>query len=533
MTDNAQKNRFSKLTKRDLINRIDELERKIDSEQSSHKAECNQLSSEHFKALVDRLPTGIFRISLDGKFTYANAAFATLTGYSLKELNALEDGWSVFWDKETWQQHRIKLLSEETLIIKSYVLVRKDKSTCSVKISIYLRREKGTDNVFCEGIVEDITSEKILQHQFIQTEKMAALGGLVSGVAHEINNPLAIISGYAELLLNDDALNDSQQMKVRNIYDSGQRCAKIVTNMLGFARESEIKSANLDINEVLDNALILRDYEFKVNNIVVIRKFSKDIPQTLADFQLLKQVFLNLFNNAFDSMIETNKKGTLIVKSSVQSNTIIVEVIDDGPGIPDDIRDRLFDPFFTTKSPGKGTGLGLSLSFGIVEEHGGRIYIDNTQEKGSKFVVEIPVKEFIQEESDSSAASDQGKTYESRAIVVDDEMEIVELIREILELRNIKVDVAESGLDAIDLLKENQYTLALFDIRMPGTVNGMDLYLYVEENCPGLLDNVVFVTGDTVSEDIKTFLSDHDVHLIQKPFQIKDLNEKIDEVITV
>jgi len=517
------------LTKKELVSKIRELENSLQKLNKTSGENEGKETEIRFKELVDRMPYGIFRISLDGTFIYVNPAFTGLTDYTLKSLKKLENGWSVFWNKEESRRMRVRLLNGDVLHLDSVALKTKTGTDRTVRLTLYLLSDNRSDRAYCEGIIEDNTSARLLQHQLIQTEKTAALGGLVSGVAHEINNPLAIISGYAELMLNDKSLNENHQVKLKKIYESGQRCAKIVQNLLSFARETEIDNCCIDIHAVLNEAVAIREYEFKVNNIKISRNFQDGVLQTMGDYQLLRQVFVNLINNAFDAMNEANKRGNLTINTYSDNEYITVETVDDGPGIPEDICGKLFDPFFTTKPPGKGTGLGLSLSFGIIEEHRGRIYLDTSCQKGSKFVVQLPVVLPDGSEADGQGGKDERKPAERRVLVVDDEAEIVELLKEILEMRNFRVDVANSGLRAIEHLKNNSYTLAVFDIRMPGSIDGMDLYLYVKEHYADMADRILFITGDTVSEDIRKFFETSHVPHMQKPFQIDELIEKIDE----
>ncbi|MFC1555516.1 ATP-binding protein [candidate division KSB1 bacterium] len=379
-----------------------------------------------------------------------------------------------------------------------------------------------------ESELEDMNN---IQRQLIQTEKLAALGGLVSGVAHEINNPLAIISGYSELLLGDETLSNAQQKKIRKIFDSGARCAKIIRNLLGFARETEIVSEELNVNLVIDNAIAIREYELSVNNININRNYNENLPKIAGDPQMLQQVFINFINNSYDAMFEANEGGTLTINTLKNGKNITVEIIDNGPGVSEDIKSKLFDPFFTTKPPGKGTGLGLSLSFGIIEEHGGTIVLDQKYTGGAKFVIELPLPAVQQKDEDKTSQTAGSAAAAPKALVVDDEIEIVNLMEELFALKNIDIDVANSGEEALVLLAKNKYSMAVLDIRMPGSIDGMKLYQRIKNAHSYLLDSIIFVTGDTTSEDIKSFIEENHVEYILKPFQIQDFTKYIDKYL--
>ena len=226
--------------------------------------------------------------------------------------------------------------------------------------------------------------------QLILADRLATIGQLVSGVAHELNNPLTSALGYAQLLLGRD-LDQAVKDNLETIYRETQRAARIIENLLSFARQRKPERNYISINEALGKVLEMRAYEMKVNNIEVITDLQPDLPNTLADLQHLQQVFFNILVNAEQAMAEARGKGRLLAKSHQTGQNIQVIFADDGPGISRENLSRVFDPFFTTKEVGKGTGLGLSICYGIIQEHGGRIWADSEEGKGATFTIEIPV----------------------------------------------------------------------------------------------------------------------------------------------
>jgi len=238
---------------------------------------------------------------------------------------------------------------------------------------------------------QDMTEQKRMYEELIQSKKLASIGELVSGVAHELNNPLTVVMGYSQLLTAEQALSGKQREMAQKVLDAAGRSKRIVENLLAFARKKQIQKQKVDINEILDNALSLREHNFTVNNVDIVRRYDEKLPPTFADAHQLQQVFLNLINNAFDAMYDAHRGGRLEVKSYRRDHLILVEVSDDGPGVPEAAQEKIFDPFFTTKEVGKGTGLGMSLSYGIVKEHGGNVYLDKTYRAGARFIVEIPL----------------------------------------------------------------------------------------------------------------------------------------------
>jgi PAS domain S-box-containing protein len=241
---------------------------------------------------------------------------------------------------------------------------------------------------------------KNLIEQLVRSEKLAAVGELIAGVAHEINNPLTGIMGIAELMLLEDKVKLAKETRkdIENMYEASQRVYKIIANLLRFARREEPMRKNISVSEVMDSVLKMRDYELSTRNIKYEKTYQTDIPNIMADPSQLEQVFLNLINNAEYEMRETGKGGVLTVNiflegKKKEEQRVVIEVSDTGPGIKKEAIPKLFDPFFTTKPAGKGTGLGLSVSYGIIKEHGGEIHAANREEGGAVFTIRLPVLE--------------------------------------------------------------------------------------------------------------------------------------------
>lgn len=234
------------------------------------------------------------------------------------------------------------------------------------------------------------TEQRRAEEQLIITDRLASIGELASGIAHELNNPLTSVIGFSQLLLGKD-LPDEIKEDIKIIYSEARRAADVMKNLLIFARKHSPVKQLVSINSVIEKVLALRAYEHKVENIQVVTRFAPDLPLTLADYFQLQQVFLNIIINAEHFMLEAHRRGTLTITTRLVGNTIRVSFADDGPGIARENLGRLFDPFFTTKEVGEGTGLGLSICHGIVTEHRGRIYAESEPGKGATFVVELPV----------------------------------------------------------------------------------------------------------------------------------------------
>lgn len=392
--------------------------------------------------------------------------------------------------------------------------------------------------VFAEGgeskgtvhTIRDVSQEKLLRAQLVQTEKLAAIGELVSGVAHELNNPLTSVMGYAQLLQTADVSKETRN-DLRRIYQEAQRSAKIIENLLTFARKERAEKRYIDINQVLRDTLKLRSYQFRVDNIELIAELDEHLPWTMGAPHQLQQVFLNLINNAHQAMLEYQGGGRLTVRSEQDGQIIRVKVIDDGPGISQEVIDNIFDPFFTTKDVGRGTGLGLSIAFGILQAHNGRIWADSEPGKGATFTVELPIVQEPPEPPQEERPREEAQPHTGRKIlVIDDEERILELISRVLEGLGHQVVTVDGGERAMESMGKERYDLVICDVRMPG-MGGQELYRQVKSKHPDLAEHVLFTTGDTVSESTRAFLRSVGTPHISKPFKIEQLQKAIERVL--
>ena len=369
----------------------------------------------------------------------------------------------------------------------------------------------------------DVTELKSAQLQLLQAKKLSSIGEVISGVAHELNNPLSGVLGFSQLLVARHP-DSAVTRDVERIYESAQRCQKIVKNLLSFARVHKPERKYLGVNGIIDKTLELRRYQLQVNDIEVIREFDPDLPRTMLDFHQVQQVLLNLINNAQHALMgHREKPGRLTVRTRSVGDVIEVQVSDNGDGMTQDTLERVFDPFFTTKEPGRGTGLGLSVSYGIVKEHGGRIYARTRSGQGSTFVIEFPVRrELVEREQSTHEAAPNALAHAgggSRLLVVDDEPMILDLIVDLFHDQEVQVDTAANGNEACRKIKQKAYDVVLTDVRMP-QMNGLELYSQILGMRPEMQGRVIFMTGDLIDEEISGFISKVEAVRIPKPLEI-------------
>ncbi|MGX7953337.1 hybrid sensor histidine kinase/response regulator [Tsuneonella sp. HG249] len=375
------------------------------------------------------------------------------------------------------------------------------------------------------GVMLEITERKRAQEDLAtsrdalhQSEKLAALGSLLAGVSHELNNPLAAVIGQTEML-EEDAAGTQFAERARKIATAAERCAKIVQSFLAMARQQAPQLGVVDINELISSALELTDYSLRTAGISVRITLASNLPAVEGDRDQLHQVFANLIVNAQQAMVrgERFEKILRIQTAVTQSGSVLIDLLDTGPGVPADLRSRIFDPFFTTKPEGAGTGIGLAFSRGIVEAHGGRLTLQPTGH-GAHFRIELPAgpMRFPMPESRhaSSAAPREGR---GRVLVVDDEADVSETLAELLEREGFEVTTVCDGAAALTKIDTTDFDMIVSDLRMPG-MSGPEMYTRLRERRPQLLKRLGFVTGDTLGSDMADFLRTSERPVLEKPF---------------
>ena len=369
--------------------------------------------------------------------------------------------------------------------------------------------------------------QKVLELQLFQADKLNSLGKTISGVAHELNNPLTGIMGFCQLLLRDEAIQENSRHRedINTIFREAERCQKIVRNLTTFARKHKPEKTYIGLNGLLEDCLRLQEHQLVVHNISVSRELEASLPKTMADFHQLQQVFMNLIGNAQDSMEHQGGKKLLSIKTRKIGGFIRVEVADSGPGIPADCIERIFEPFFTTKEPGKGTGLGLSISFGIVAGHGGRIWAENIPGGGAGFFIELPIVEEAAE-SRKAAGAELQPLKGQRVLIVDDEQCVMDVTVRILRLLNLSPDTARDSETARKKLEAGNYDAVLCDYRLPGQ-SGLELFAWAKSLKPELEKRWIFISGSSGGEElVKTGRP-----VLAKPFSFEALQEALGAVL--
>lgn len=383
-----------------------------------------------------------------------------------------------------------------------------------------------------EGMMRDVTDRKRLQdqardlyQQLAQSERLAALGQTMSGVAHELNNPLATILACAERL-NGRRMDELTRRDLDAIHNAAERAARIVRNLQTFARKRHTTRASVDLNQVVRDTLALRAYEHRATNISTVEEFAAQLPPVFVDPHQIQQIVLNLLINAEQAMVEAHGRGQLVLRTweDAERDAVILEVCDDGPGVPEDLQARVFDPFFTTKAVGKGTGLGLSVAYAIAQEHGGRISVQPAEEgTGACFRLELPVSGMrVKAPEPPPTVSLPPVPKGTRALVVEDEAALGDAVAAALADEGFRPDRAENGEEALARMRERHYDVIICDLKMP-KVDGMAFYRDVSARMPHIGRRLIFVTGDVAGTEAERFLEESGCRWVPKPFRLKEL----------
>lgn len=480
--------------------------------------------------LTGTASVGVYLTDLDGRLTELNEAGAEALGRPLEEVIgrdfrefvAPEDRVGAFAafqqriregnDTRELEMRVLRPTGERRLLLISTAMVVEDGVVTGM-----------------HGVARDVTEERAREMQFRRAERMASVAPLLSGVCHELNNPLTSIKSFAELLLLDErSPEDREALEI--VQREAHRAAKIVTDLRSVARqrqETGTERSLLDLNEVVRHVLDAQSGELAALRVQV--DLAAELPSVWAVRLHVEQVVLQLVANAEQAMREQSGPAELTVRTYAGGVGVVLQVEDSGPGIPADHLDRIFDPFWTTRRPGEGTGLGLSLVNGIVADHGGRIRVDSAPGQGSRFAVELPVAAETPVAL-GPAEADTGASRALRILVVDDEAAIRYSLTRYMERRGHRVDEAAEGGAALGMLDAagcDAYDVIVADLRMPG-LNGGELLGRLRERGGDLADRLIFITGDADSSDLQCGVDCAGLPMVQKPFELAEIAQVIE-----
>ncbi|HEY6349107.1 MAG TPA: ATP-binding protein [Candidatus Angelobacter sp.] len=427
-----------------------------------------------------------------------------------EKLNSLL--WMVLWKKEnilgvlgtSSRSPREFGPSDENVMIA----VGRQLATTVDKIQLYEETRKAYEDL------------RRTQEQLLQSEKMSAVGRLISGVAHELNNPLTAISGYTQLLEGEPVSPHVREF-LHKLYKQTQRAQRIVQNLLSFARQHKPQRIYADLRNVMEDTIALRDYELKTHCIVLERDFAFTLPFVVADPHQLEQVFLNIINNAVDAILEKGQGGCLQIKIAEENGFVVCQFHDSGPGMADP--KHVFDPFYTTKGVGKGTGLGLSICYGIVKEHGGEITACNHSRGGSLVQVRLPIALGEKPMTEGERIAARRESALQGCVLLLDEEAVLGFEREVLSAAGLDVVALSSGEKAMEWLRQQNFDLVLLEGDASQSVNSAGVLQWICESRPDLVSRTVLMLSESHKSGLRSFLNASQVLCFVKPFDASEL----------
>jgi two-component system NtrC family sensor kinase len=493
-------------------------------------------SEASYRAIFDASEDAIFLHDIDtGAIIDVNSKACAVFGYSREEFRTIDVGALGTGVHPYTQDEAVRLMA--LAAAGEHPCIEWHGRSKSGELrwhEVFVKRVKigGVDRIL--ALAHDITERKRAAEELArqrealyQREKLAALGSLLAGVAHELNNPLSVVVARAVLLEEqDDPATRTAALKIRT---AAERCARIVRTFLAMARQQRPERGAVAMNDVVSAALDIASYAVRTSNIDVALDLAPDVPPVLADADQLHQVLLNLIINAQQSLQEQAlpRRIRIVSRFDRKTNTVSVAVADNGPGIPPHIRARVFEPYFTTKPQGIGTGVGLAVSLGIMEAHGGTLTAESPPGGGATFTMTLPAGDVDASAAQAAPVSWVGGLGRT-VLIVDDEPEIRDALADILESARHRVETAASGREALERMAATHYDVILTDIRMPD-LDGRALYEAIERRWPGRAARVVFVTGDTLATSLREFVNASGRPVIEKPFAPSDVRRIVAE----
>ncbi|HEU4955185.1 MAG TPA: ATP-binding protein, partial [Gemmatimonadales bacterium] len=471
-----------------------------------------------WQEVVDAISPALCIVDRGGRIRRANRAFADLV--NAPPAGLIGRPWQAFVPPE-WATDLQRALEQQGA--GREVDLRTGDRTYAVTVVPL----SSTDRSTVVLLFDDQTERRRLQDQLIQSEKMSAIGQLIAGIAHDLNNPLASVVGFADYLTEVPSVPPALREPLSVIQEEAERASNIVKNLLSFARKQEHQRRPTPLKPLLDATFLLLRNQLMAHRVDGVLEVEPDLPVPDIDPNQIQQVFVNLINNAAQAIASTGRPGTVVVRARRWLDGVAIDVVDDGPGMTEALAAQVFEPFFTTKPEGEGTGLGLSISQGIVREHGGRIMLATEEGRGSTFTVQLPLAASPPPPTEDVRPGAPARRL--RVLVVDDEPHILHYMRATLEAWGHIPVVASDGEEALALAGRDDFDLLISDLRMP-RLGGREFYEELVRRRPELAARLVFSTGDTVRGDTLAFLESLGRPYLHKPFSLAELRRLLDDI---
>ena len=495
------------------------------TEERRAEAEAEQARA-RFEAFFNNAPAAMYIRDLENRVVMVNQWGAQMFGHKPKDLI----GMPVTLARRPEDAARIKMVDAELHRtglpqIEEIVFDRQGNSSIG-KCTIFPIKDREGAISQVGALIFDVTEERRTQTQLAasqeslhQSEKLAALGQLLAGVAHELNNPLAIVLGRAAIL-KDKLAGTPYVDSIQKLRDAADRCARIVKTFLAMARQTGPRRSNVQINELIEGAHDMTAYGLRTADIQFNQNLDPTLPAIEADEDQIVQLLINLIINAQHALEGRagERRLTIRTKFDVEQRLAVIEVADNGPGVPADVAARIFEPFFTTKGIGEGTGLGLSVCKGMVEAHGGTLTLHQTKGGGATFRATFPLLDAIARENE--VVNQEVRLFSGHILIVDDEPEIAAILADCLAPIGVSCAIASDGATALSLISNTHFDAVFCDVRMPG-MDGIAFYARIKAEQPELAARLAFVSGDVLHRDLARLRAASDRPIIEKPFDPK------------
>lgn len=477
-------------------------------------------SEEQYRSIFDAASDAMILWNEAGEIVDLNPATWRIGGYTKDEFLAIPVERHIHSSsRQDFKEFTAAVVNGRSIHVEATAL-RKDGSVLHLETRTVPMQYRGKPHVL--SLSRDITEQKRADEELArqrealrQSEKLSAMGELLAGVAHELNNPLAILMGRTALL-QKKSKDSGVQSDVDKIHTAAERCGRIVRTFLSMAKQKPPERKHGNLNDVVASALELLGYGLRTSGIELEFGRAENLPQQCMDIDQVGQIVINLLVNAQHVVVEQPEPRSILVETGLSEGNAYVRVTDNGPGVPAELRQRIFDPFFTTKEGNVGTGIGLSVSRGIAREHGGDLLLEETV-SGASFSLLLPLEALPETAEVANRSSVSIEDQSGHALVVEDEPEIGAMLVEILESAGIRATWASSGLEATKWLEDHPCDLILSDIRMPD-MDGPALWRTLKRLRPDLIPHMAFISGDTLSATITPFLKETGAPLLEKPF---------------
>jgi len=490
-------------------------------------------SEARLRSIIEANPVPVFIVDLKkGRILYATPGAENLLSMKVQQIENLylQD---IIPSEETREKILGHIIRKEPVDGIEALVICQDEKEIPSAVSARSITYQGVPAMVM-GIY-DLTEQKKAQEQIVeqqealqQSEKMAALGGLLAGVAHELNNPLSVVVGQSTLIM-EGTPEKTVATRAEKIFKAADRCSRIVKSFLAIARRKPPERKKVDLNQIIRGALDLLGYQIRTSSIEVESILDDKLKGVWGDNDQLTQVVMNVLLNAVQALDGwSGVRKIKIVTAGDDKNRAVLTVSDTGPGIPEEIRTKIFEPFFTTKGGKGGTGIGLSLCLNIVTAHGGEMEAGESPDSKSVFTIKLPLAE-----DNAHLTLEDGadvKPPPMSLLIVDDEIELAQTLADLLDADGHKIDMAINGRVALNKIKKEKFDAIISDLRMP-VMDGPALYEELVKEFPAYVKKIAFVTGDTLSPHVQEFLRSHELIVVEKPYKIKDIRQILMEIV--